>query len=431
MTSATASTRPPLSAEQIVFWLASLEGAADSFLTLSVGYRLHGRLDVAALRDAVDRLAAEQDLLRSRVEHGATGPVCAPGDPCRLDVRDLRSFPPDEAERRAQAISMFESTREFPLTSGPFARFRLLQLADTEFVLLVTVHHIALDAESVPVIERRLSAHYRAARTGADVPAPVAGYHDYASEQAALRLTAEAERFWSALLSRPPLPTLRWPGGAAPAADDAPETVHWSELGGPAWEAARRLAERAGSTMHTVLLAAFVDACVTLCGLAPGDEFEVGVPTSMRWDSRWQDVVGPFIHTLPVRLPAGDGPDVLRRVREVRLRTIDLLDHLQVPLSRLHQSLAGDRTAGRARPAVAFQYLDGGEHELDLAGVEVAGYPRPRLGVPPFDLSLVVYRTPDVPRIRIMTNPAAGVTAATATALLATFEQVLLDGAGS
>lgn len=428
MTSVTAPTHRPLSSEQIVFWLASLEGATDSFLTLSVGYRLNGRLDVDALRVALARLADEQDLLHSRVEHTETGPVCAPSEPCGLDVRDLRSFPPDEAERRVQAISMFESTREFPLTTGPFARFRLLQLRDAEFVLVMTVHHIALDAESVPVIERRLSAHYRGVRTGEDVPAPAAGYHDYAAEQAALQLTPEAERFWSALLSRSTLPALRWPGASA-APVETNETVHWAELDGEAWDAADRLARRTRSTMHTVLLAAFVDACILLCGLTATEEFEVGVPTSMRWDSRWRDVMGPFIHTLPVRVTTGDDPDLVRRVREVKLLTIELLDQLQAPLSRLHQSLAGDPATGRAHPPVAFQYLDGGDLELAFDGVEVGAYPRPRLGVPPFDLSLVVYRTPDVPRIRIMTNPAAGVTAATAAELLAAFEKTLVGGA--
>jgi arthrofactin-type cyclic lipopeptide synthetase C len=428
MTSAIAPTYPPLSSEQIVFWLASLEGATDSFLTLSVGYRLHGRVDVMALRDALDRLAIEQDLLRSRVEHGVTGPVCAPGEPCRLDIRDLRSFPSDEAERRAQAISMFEAMREFPLTKGPFARFRLLQLGAAEFVLLMTVHHIALDAESVPVIERRLSAHYRAVRSGEDVPAPMACYSDYASEQAAMCLTAEAERFWSALLERPPLPALRWPGGDLPAIVTQ-ETVHWSDLGVEAWEAACRLTQHTASTMHMVLLAAFIEACVSLCRLSSMEEFEVGVPTSMRWDIRWQDVMGPFIHTLPVRVQASAAPDVLRRIREVKLLTIELLDQLQAPLSRLQQSLTSDRKTGRARPPVAFQYLDGGDLELALDGVEVAVYPRPRLGTPPFDLSLVVYRTSDVARIRIMTNPTAGVTGATATALLAAFKKTLVDGA--
>jgi hypothetical protein len=428
MTLGIAPSYPPLSAEQVVFWLASLEGAADSFLTLSIGYRLHGRLDVEALRVAFSRLTAEQDLLRSRVEHGTMGPVCAHGEAAGLEVRDLRSFPLEEAERRVQAISMFESTREFPLTTGPFARFRLLQLRDAEFVLLMTVHHIALDAESVPVFERRLSAHYRGVRTGADVAAPTAGYHDYAVEQAALRLTPDAELFWSRLLNRSPLPALRWREDGAASAETG-ETVHWADLDAKAWDAAAGLARRTGSTMHTVLLAAFIDACVAMCGLAATDEFEVGVPTSMRWDSRWQDVMGPFIHTLPVRVTARDGSDVIGRVREVKLLTAELLGYLQAPLSRLHQSLAGRRATGRARPPVAFQYLDGGDIELAFDGVDVAAYPRPRLGVPPFDLSLVVYRTPDVPRVRIMTNPAAGVTAGTAMTLLAVFESRLVDGA--
>lgn len=415
----------PLSGEQVNFWLASLD-EPGAFLNLSMGYRLRGELDVAALERAVEALSREQDLLQCRVEAGRDGPRCVPAEPARLGMRDLRSFPQGEVEARVAAISSFDATSPFDLGVGPFARFRLLQLRDDEFVLMMTLHHIAFDAESAPVLERRLAAHYESELTGVPVDEPRAGYHEYAREQGAVTLTPTEERFWAELASREPLPPLEWP--FRPSTRDADvETTYWGDMGQEAWAAAQSLAESYSCTMHVVLVSAFTNACSSVCALRAEDSFEVGVPTSMRWEARWADVIGPYVHTSPIRVRVGDLGDLESRVIEVRERTIDILEHLRVPIHRRMSPPASNGRARPAEPAVAFQYLERGGSSMSLRGLTVEGYARPRLGTPPFDVSLVAYRTPTTPRLRVMTNPQRGLSAAFAQPLVDAWERVLLD----
>lgn len=439
------SPRVPLSAEQLVFWLASLDGATDSFLTLSLGYRLYGRLDLDAFAMAVARLQAEHDVLHSLVRHGTDGPYCVHADPPDLDYRDLRRFALSDAERRAHAISAFETARQFNLEADTFARFRLLRLRDDEYVFLATVHHIAFDADSVQILERVLSAHYADALAGRPPRPAVAGgqYCSYATRQAAAMLTPEEQAYWSGLLSQPSPPRIRWPrlpeaasgtrlrGADASAGVPDSGDASWGEMSGEAWNAAMSLVRRTGATAHIVLLASFAQACAELCGVADGQPIEVGVPTSMRWEQRWQNVIGPFIHTLPVRVAGGPAAGPIRRIAEVRATTVDMLDHLRVPLPRAAQLVRSASAVAMPRPQVAFQYLVPGKSELTLPDMEVDNYARPRRGIPPFDLSLVVYETNDMPRVRFLLDSQSGVTTHAAARLLVGLERTLMRHAAA
>ena len=80
----------PLSAEQELFWLASLDGADDPFLILSLGYRLHGELDRAAFSVALSWLQASQEVFHCRVDHGAEGARCVPCDGVTGCTRELQ-----------------------------------------------------------------------------------------------------------------------------------------------------------------------------------------------------------------------------------------------------------------------------------------------------------------------------------------------------
>ena len=55
-----------------------------------------------------------------------------------------------------------EAAAPFDLEQGPLIRGRLLQLAEEEHVLLVTMHHIVSDGWSIGVLIRELSALYSA-----------------------------------------------------------------------------------------------------------------------------------------------------------------------------------------------------------------------------------------------------------------------------
>src|SRR6201999_2857521 len=75
-----------------------------------------------------------------------------------------------------------EANTSFDLEQGPLIRGRLIQLAEEEYALLLTMHHIVFDGWSMGVLVDELGRLYRAFSHGEEDPLPELEiqYADYA-----------------------------------------------------------------------------------------------------------------------------------------------------------------------------------------------------------------------------------------------------------
>ena len=87
-------------------------------------------------------------------------------------VEDLRDLAYDERAAALRGRIDAEAARPFDLRQDLPLRVALLWLADEEFVLLLTLHHIASDGWSQGLIWRELSALYAAYAPGQPSPLP-------------------------------------------------------------------------------------------------------------------------------------------------------------------------------------------------------------------------------------------------------------------
>src|SRR5207244_2161292 len=91
-------------------------------------------------------------------------------------------LPEEERQREAMRLTDNESRQHFDLAHGPLLRLKLLQLAEYDHVLLMTMHHTVTDAWSTGIFVRELTTLYHAYSTGAPSPLeelPIQ-YADYA-----------------------------------------------------------------------------------------------------------------------------------------------------------------------------------------------------------------------------------------------------------
>jgi amino acid adenylation domain-containing protein len=252
-------------------------------------------------------------------------------------------------QAEVQRLATAESQQRFDLTQAPLIRVRLLRLAETEHVLLVTMHHIVADGWSLGVFWHELAALYNAYAGGNPVPLPALPiqYADFAAWQREWLQGEVLEAqlaYWKQQLA-----------GARPVLElpaDHPRPVMQTYRGARQWQVLPKrlahelqaLSQREGSTLFMTLLAAFT----TLLSRYTGQEdILVGCPVANRNSGELEGLIGCFVNTLGLRTDLSGDPSFRELLRRVREFTLGAYAHQDLPFEKLVEALQPERDLNR------------------------------------------------------------------------------------
>ncbi|WP_280313945.1 non-ribosomal peptide synthetase [Nocardia wallacei] len=238
---------------------------------------------------------------------------------------DLRGVDRDEA---LTAWLAHDQAETFDLAAPPLLRFTLVTVADGEFALVISYHHVLLDGWSMPLVLRDLLVAYAG---GGDTAllGPVASYRTYLAWLG--RQDQEASRrAWAAALDGVE-PTLLAPREAHRelAARVAEVEV---DLTATATTGLSELAARLGVTVNTVIQVAWA---LLLSRLTGRHDVVFGATVSGR-PPQVRDIetmVGLFINTVPVRVRLEPGESAAALLGRVQAEQAALLDHHHLGLT--------------------------------------------------------------------------------------------------
>ena len=151
-------------AQERVWFLEQLLPQARLFNVVE-RFRFSGRLDVEVLRQSIETVVGRHEVLRTTYPLVDDWPVQKRLEKVRwwnLRFIDLRSYPAGDRAREAHRLTVAEAKMPFVLAAGPPLRTTLFQLADNEYALALTAHHIAIDGWSLGLFMHELVASYGA-----------------------------------------------------------------------------------------------------------------------------------------------------------------------------------------------------------------------------------------------------------------------------
>jgi len=208
----------PLSSSQYRMWvLSQFEGASRAY-NMPGAYILEGRLETAALENALRVLIARHEILRTSFNDDGRGEVrqfILPVEQInfQLSYRDLRTEedPDDILEEEVRSAML----RPFRLSAAPLLRASIFQVADQRYVFTCVMHHIISDGWSLDILFNELLTCYNAILRGSAIPLKPLRiqYKDYAfwQEQQWNNPVFQAHRsYWLKQLEGP-LPVLPLP----------------------------------------------------------------------------------------------------------------------------------------------------------------------------------------------------------------------------
>ncbi|MEV0414696.1 amino acid adenylation domain-containing protein [Streptomyces sp. NPDC050448] len=366
----------PLSFAQRRLWFVDrFEGSSPTY-NGAFALRLTGELNVGALESALHDVIDRHEVLRTVIVEDNDGIPHQEVLPSGQDKFDLPVVDVTQDERAATIDDV--ATQTFDLAVDVPIRATLVRTGAQDHTLVLVVHHIALDGESLGPLLRDLTTAYSARKEGTPPvwePLPVQ-YADYTlwqqdvlgDESDPESLAARQLEYWREALADMAQPLALPTDRPRPKKTSSDGDLVQFPIEPELLAAVEKLATEQDITVSMVMHSALA---VLLHHLGCGDDVPIGAPIAGRTDEELRDLVGFFVNTWVLRVDLSGNPTFLELLERVRDRALAAYDNQDMPFERLVELLNPDRsTAYHPFFQVMLAWQEPLGH-LEFAGLEV------------------------------------------------------------
>ncbi|NEP62083.1 MAG: amino acid adenylation domain-containing protein, partial [Symploca sp. SIO2G7] len=383
----------PLSwAQERLWFLNQLEGSSATY-NMPGAYRITGKLDVNALQQTLSEIVRRHEVLHTsfQTEDGIPIQVIHPEATMTINRVDLRQLEETECETVLQQQAQLEATTPFNLEIAPLIRCSLLQLGNTEYLVLLTMHHIVSDGWSMGIFIQELSSLYQAFSAGevsplAELPIQYADFALWQRQWLSGEVLETQLNYWKQQLAGVPkllqLPTDR----PRPLVQTYRGKTQSFSLNTELTQQLQTLSQDHDTTLFMTLLAAFA---TLLCRYSDQEDIVIGSPIANRNHSGIEPLIGCFVNTLVIRTDLSGNPSFLQLLRRVRSVALDAYAHQDVPFEKLVEQLQPERSLSyQPLCQVFFNMLTLPKTQQELSGLKVEPYYMGETIGSKFDLTL-------------------------------------------
>jgi amino acid adenylation domain-containing protein len=327
----------PLSPLQQGLLLNSLFSPGGGVDVIQVICTLQEAVDGDCLRHAWEHAVAAHPVLRTGFAWEGVGePVQRVRARVELPwaAHDWSALPQAETEVRFAALLGEDRERGFDLSVAPLTRCTLVRSGAEEHRLVWTWHHAILDGRSYPQVLRDAFGAYEALRAGRtpDIRSPTP-FRDYVHWAHGREVPGAAEH-WLSLLEGFRAPA---PRPAHPSAEDGVGSgEHTVRLSPARLAALEAVARRYGVTLNTMVQGAWA---LLLGNYNAADDVVFGAVRGGRKGTvpGAEEIVGPVINTLPVRVRLGRDARTSEWLADLRAQHLAVRPFEHTPLPRVRE----------------------------------------------------------------------------------------------
>ncbi|MEM1169666.1 MAG: amino acid adenylation domain-containing protein [Cyanobacteria bacterium P01_H01_bin.35] len=386
----------PLSwAQERMWFLDQLEEESATY-NIPKALRIKGNFNYDAFTRAMAEIIHRHEVLRTRFEaiDGIPGQVIEPDINFQVQVIDWQHLPSTQQEADLPQYILQEATKPFNLNIAPLLRVNMVQLSETESLLLMTVHHIVCDAWSFEVLMKEFLILYTAYVQGetstlTELPIQYADFSVW--QRKSLKEQNEIQlNYWQQQLAAAPtllqLPTDR-PRPAVPSHKGA---LHKFELSKELTQQLENLSQLSGTTLFMTVEAAFATLLYRYSGQS---DILVGSSITNRHRSEVEPLIGFFLNALALRTKFEDNPTFVELLAQVRKVCLEAYSNQDVPFEQVIDALQVERNMSHSPLfQVMFVLQNAPEEFLELPGVELNPL-WPETNTARFDIILSLLRT--------------------------------------
>ena len=316
----------PLSPVQQGMYIQSMLDSSGLAYHMPGVFLLESEPDMAMLEEAFRILIQAEPLLRTSFRQSPAGLVAHVEEKVDFHVQLIN------AQDMDQATAQF--VRPFDLRYAPLLRAALWHSPEGDWYLFMDTHHIIGDGMSTPILLNRLDQAYRQGAINVQWD-----YYDYLhtmSQQDRAQAKQQELAYWKEHLKDLP-EALKLPADAIrPKKFDYRGAEFETVLSLQETAACDQFCREKGISGFSLFLAAYG---ILLGAVSGKKDFLIGAPVAGRTLPQTQQICGPFINTLPLRLRPEEDLTVSQWLAGVHAEVTGMLDHQQVSLEEIIQSL--------------------------------------------------------------------------------------------
>ncbi|NRS50430.1 edeine non-ribosomal peptide synthetase EdeK [Brevibacillus sp. HB2.2] len=356
----------PVTAAQRKFFILQQLNPADTSLHITAARSIEGELSREKVEHAFQGLLDRHESLRTSFDYrdGQVVQIVHDSLVFRLEV--------SEASEEQLEASLATFVRPFDLRQAPLLRAGLIRIAPEKHLLLFDMHHIISDGVSMDILVEDFVRLY----AGVTLPALEVQQKEFAVWQESALESGELQADYWADLFTSPAPLLSIPTDyERPEALTYPGATIEFEISAEERQQLQELATQEHATLYMVLLSVYN---ILLAKYSGQEDIVVGTPVAGRKFAEFDEVIGMFINTIPLRnYPKGEKTyrEFLAEVREHTLASFEQADY---PIDLFVQTLGLEPNTGRQPlfdTIFVLQNMDNPEGELELEDMIVKNYP--------------------------------------------------------
>ena len=374
----------PCSVVQKTCWYLDRISPGTPANNIAVRFRLEGPLHIPSLEEALRLVVARHEVLRTRFVISGDEPqqIVEAEANFFLPVIDLRALEEAQRESEVDRLSCQEARIGFDIEQGPLFRGQLLQVAEKEFVLLLTMHHIISDGWSIGIVTDEMGRFYRILEEGGDSGLePLAiQYADYACWQQESMKNGELDRQVEELKNRLDgfAPICIPPDFDRPASSILQGEIRSRVLPRTLTDPVKRFSDQQGCTLFVSMLAAFAALMVHESGQT---DLAIRTQVSGRDQLELEPLIGWFVNSVILRLDSSGNPLFKEFVNRARAVVLDNIKYQHVPFERVMSEIQPKLSYARQLPfQVNFIFQRDFVRPWEQAGLKMTALPSKSTG---------------------------------------------------
>ena len=383
-------TGMPLSFSQEGLWfIDQLEGSNHYHIPLVL--KLKGKLNTEALQLALKDIVSRHEILRTVIgQQDGIGYQ-------QVQSADYWKTEDINADQDLQAALTAFMCRPFDLSADYMLRAGIIPAGTDEYILAITIHHIAADGWSTPIIIGELSALYNhhAGHQNSLLPQLPLQYADYAIWQRNYMtgkvLKAEQEYWRKQLSGIEPLNLAT--DFTRPPVQSKKGAILEVETGNDLLQKLNHFNREQNVTLFMTLMS----VCQALLyRYTSQEDICVGTPLAGRKQQEVESMIGFFVNTLAIRNQVNGSLSFTELLKMVKETLLEGYEHQDLPFDEVVK-VAGENWDISRSPVFQVMFLL--QDAMDLSGIKLEGISATTENVEhsiaKFDLSFIVTEKKD------------------------------------